>query len=160
MASGSSERGLSLVATTKSLPSPAACPIFGRLVRSRSPPQPNSVITRPPSCSRHLARQRRQIAQRVVGVGIVHNHRKRLARINRLKAPGNRLEPRHKLHKLRERHAARMSRRQRRQQIENVHFAGQPRSHLGRTRRSFNSISAPLGVSVWLAARQSPRPMP
>ena len=46
MASGSSERGLSLVSTTKSLASAAACPISGRLVRSRSPPQPNSVITR------------------------------------------------------------------------------------------------------------------
>src|SRR5208282_3716177 len=36
MASGSSERGLSEVRTTKSLPLPAASPINGRLVRSRS----------------------------------------------------------------------------------------------------------------------------
>ena len=46
MASGSSERGLSLVRTTKSLFSAAACPISGRLVRSRSPPQPNRVMMR------------------------------------------------------------------------------------------------------------------
>ena len=74
IAAGSSERGLSLVATTKSLPSPAAWPILGRLVRSRSPPQPKSVITRAPVCRGHLARQRSQIAQRIVGVRVVHDH--------------------------------------------------------------------------------------
>src|SRR5580698_54969 len=45
---GSSLRGLSLVTMTRSLSSPAARPIFGRFVLSRSPPQPNIVITRPP----------------------------------------------------------------------------------------------------------------
>src|SRR5882757_1769615 len=48
IAIGSSLRGLSLVNTTRSLPAPATRPIFGRFVRSRSPPHPNSVITRPP----------------------------------------------------------------------------------------------------------------
>ena len=45
-------RGLSEVSTTKSLPRPAASPMSGRLARSRSPPQPNSVMTRPrpPAC--------------------------------------------------------------------------------------------------------------
>ena len=38
--------GLSDVTTTKSLASAAAIPISGRLVRSRSPPQPNTVMTR------------------------------------------------------------------------------------------------------------------
>src|SRR6266700_1638231 len=47
IAMGSSLRGLSDVRTTKSLPCPAALPIRERLVRSRSPPQPKTVITRP-----------------------------------------------------------------------------------------------------------------
>src|SRR6185312_4588768 len=47
---GSSLRGLSLVTMTRSLSAPATRPIFGRFVLSRSPPQPNIVITRPP-CS-------------------------------------------------------------------------------------------------------------
>ncbi len=41
IAIGSSLRGLSLVSTTRSLPSAAARPIFGRFVLSRSPPHPN-----------------------------------------------------------------------------------------------------------------------
>ena len=44
--SGSSERGLSEVSTTRSLSRPATAPISGRFVRSRSPPQPNTVIRR------------------------------------------------------------------------------------------------------------------
>src|ERR1035441_311823 len=52
MASGSSERGLSDVSTTKSLPLPAASPISGRLARSRSPPHPKSVMTLPLSPAR------------------------------------------------------------------------------------------------------------
>ena len=47
MAFGSSVRGLSLVTMQKSARSAAILPIFGRLVLSRSPPQPNSATTRP-----------------------------------------------------------------------------------------------------------------
>src|SRR5216683_3772356 len=47
MEHGSSLRGLSEVSTTKSLPRPATSPMSGRFVRSRSPPQPKSVTTRP-----------------------------------------------------------------------------------------------------------------
>src|SRR5882672_2622297 len=47
IASGSSLRGLSDVSTTKSLPRPAASPISGRFLRSRSPPHPNTVNTLP-----------------------------------------------------------------------------------------------------------------
>src|SRR5260370_23781067 len=47
MASGSSLRGLSEVNTTRSLPRPAASPIKGRFLRSRSPPHPNTVNTLP-----------------------------------------------------------------------------------------------------------------
>ena len=88
IARGSSLRGLSEVSTTKSLPRPAASPISGRLARSRSPPQPNTVMTlRGSSAARdELARQRRQIAQRIVGVGIVDDHGEGLAAIDALKS--------------------------------------------------------------------------
>ena len=46
MRTGSSVRGLSEVITTTSLNLEATAPISGRLVRSRSPPHPNTVITR------------------------------------------------------------------------------------------------------------------
>src|ERR1700722_2206399 len=52
IASGSSERGLSEVRTTRSIPLPAASPISGRLARSRLPPQPNIVMTLPLSPAR------------------------------------------------------------------------------------------------------------
>ena len=47
--SGSSERGLSDVTTTWSARRRAAAPISGRLSRSRSPPAPNTTISRPSS---------------------------------------------------------------------------------------------------------------
>ena len=46
IASGGSLRGLSEVTTTTSESREATAPISGRLVRSRSPPQPKTVITR------------------------------------------------------------------------------------------------------------------
>ena len=39
-------RGLSLVTMTSWEPAAAAWPMSGRLLRSRSPPQPNTVISR------------------------------------------------------------------------------------------------------------------
>ena len=47
MASGSSERGLSLVRMARSARPTAAAPISGRLARSRSPPQPSTMDSRP-----------------------------------------------------------------------------------------------------------------
>ena len=47
MAAGSSLRGLSEVTTTTSACSSASRPMSGRLVRSRSPPQPMTAISRP-----------------------------------------------------------------------------------------------------------------
>jgi hypothetical protein len=47
MRSGSSLRGLSLVSSSASAPRAAAAPINGRLLRSRSPPQPNTTHSRP-----------------------------------------------------------------------------------------------------------------
>ena len=44
---GSSVRGLSEVTTAKSASSAATLPMRGRLVRSRSPPQPNTATVRP-----------------------------------------------------------------------------------------------------------------
>ena len=137
IAAGSSERGLSLVATTKSLPSPAAWPILGRLVRSRSPPQPKSVMTRAPGARGHLAGERGQIAQRVVGVGVVHDHGEGLAGIDGLKAAGNGLERGNGGDEMRKRNAARMRSGEGGEQIEDVHFAGQTRVTHGRAGRSF-----------------------
>jgi hypothetical protein len=47
MRCGSSERGLSLVITTRSAIALAISPIIGRLPGSRSPPQPNTHTRRP-----------------------------------------------------------------------------------------------------------------
>ena len=47
MASGSSERGLSLVKIAVSARRAAAAPISGRLPMSRSPPQPSTMVRRP-----------------------------------------------------------------------------------------------------------------
>ena len=52
-APGSSVRGLSEVMTTTSLSFAATAPISGRFVRSRSPPHPNTVMTR--RCARGRA---------------------------------------------------------------------------------------------------------
>ncbi len=52
---GSSLRGLSDVMTITSLIRPATAPISGRLVRSRSPPAPNTVTTRPRASGRAVS---------------------------------------------------------------------------------------------------------
>ena len=56
IASGSSERGLSEVTITSSAPAAAIAPMRGRLPRSRSPPQPNTQITRRPASPRAAER--------------------------------------------------------------------------------------------------------
>ena len=68
-----------------------ASPISGRLARSRSPPQPKTVITRPfgPACFTNSRAKRRQVAQRIISVSIVHDHRERLAAIHALEAARN-----------------------------------------------------------------------
>ena len=50
MFSGFSPRGLSLVTTTRSAFFSATAAISGRLVGSRSPPQPNTHHSLPPRC--------------------------------------------------------------------------------------------------------------
>ena len=52
---GSSPRGLSEVSTTRSLSRAATAPISGRFERSRSPPQPNTVIRRPLAIGRTVS---------------------------------------------------------------------------------------------------------
>ena len=52
IASGSSERGLSEVTIATSASRAAISPISGRLPRSRSPPAPNTAITRGSASSR------------------------------------------------------------------------------------------------------------
>ena len=69
---GSSLRGLSDVITTTSLSRSATMPISGRLVRSRSPPQPKTVIK---PLRRKRSRGLEEISQRVVGMRIVDDDR-------------------------------------------------------------------------------------
>ena len=52
MACGSSERGLSEVTIARSLRRAAISPMSGRLVRSRSPPQPKTQMIRSAVSSR------------------------------------------------------------------------------------------------------------
>ena len=66
--SGSSLRGLSEVTITRSLSRAATAPISGRFVRSRSPPQPNTVMSRPVASGRAVSSR---FLQRVVGVRVV-----------------------------------------------------------------------------------------
>ena len=91
MSIGFSLRGLSLVRITKSLPVPAASPISGRLLRSRSPPHPKTVITRPRSSAlrQKVPGHRGQIAQGVVGVRVVHDHGEGLPHVDALEAAGD-----------------------------------------------------------------------
>ena len=70
---GSSERGLSLVRTTTSAPRPAAAPISARLAGSRSPPHPNTAMTRPATIARAGAERGGDAVGRV---GVVDDHRR------------------------------------------------------------------------------------
>ena len=56
IADGSSDRGLSLVTIVRSAFEVAASPIRGRLPRSRSPPHPNTTMTRPVASGRTACR--------------------------------------------------------------------------------------------------------
>ncbi len=80
MVRGFSLRGLSDVMTTTSASSLATSPISGRLARSRSPPAPNTTITRPGLVGQRrageLARRLQSLAQRRRCVGEVDQHRK------------------------------------------------------------------------------------
>src|ERR687892_448257 len=79
IAPGSSERGLSEVTTARSERSAPARPISGRFSRSRSPPQPNTEITRPEVIRRAArgvgdalaALAARELARQPLPVGIV-----------------------------------------------------------------------------------------
>ena len=84
IASGSSERGLSEVTTARSESSAPTRPICGRLSRSRSPPAPKTEISLP--CGQP-PRRAQHVLQRVRGVGVVDEHRERLALVDRLEAP-------------------------------------------------------------------------
>ena len=86
---------------------------------------------------RHLAGKGGQIAQGVVGVGVVHNHREGLAGIDGLKAAGNGLEAGNEFDQIGKRHATRMGRGEGGQQVENVHLAGETRDDFGRAGRGF-----------------------
>ena len=85
----------------------------------------------------HLARQRGQIAQGVVGVRVVDDDGERLAGIDGLEAAGNGPEHGNGGDEMRKRDAARVRGGEGREQIEDVHFAGETRADAGRSGRSF-----------------------
>src|SRR5260370_40429018 len=94
---GSSLRGLSDVSTTKSLPLPAASPISGRLLRSRSQQaaEDRNHPAVPQSAMNKIAGDAGQVAQSIVGVGVVHNYGKQLATVHAFKSPRHLLETPH-----------------------------------------------------------------
>ena len=71
MARGSSVRGLSLVTMTSCEPAAAARPMRGRLLRSRSPPQPNTVMSREKS---RVLQGRQGLGDGRRGMGVIHEH--------------------------------------------------------------------------------------
>src|SRR5579871_4663845 len=86
---------------------------------------------------RHLPCKGGEIAQSVVGVRVVHNHREGLPRIDRLEAAGNGTERRRRCNKLVERDAARVCCGESSKKIEDVDLTGEARSELCRTGRCF-----------------------
>ena len=83
MARGSSLRGLSLVTTTNCDPAAAARPIRGRFLRSRSPPQPKTVMIRVKS---KLLQGPQGLGDRRRGVGVIHEDAGALRRPEALQA--------------------------------------------------------------------------
>ncbi len=80
---------MSLVATTKSLPSPAALAhlwALGAVAVATATEERDDAAA---GVRGELAGQDDEIAQGVVGVGVVDDHREGLAGIDRLKAPGH-----------------------------------------------------------------------
>ena len=73
IASPSSLRGLSSVTMTRSARRSAIAAICGRLPRSRSPPQPNTQISRP---RRMRAQRRQRLLQRIGRVRVVDDHQR------------------------------------------------------------------------------------
>ena len=86
IARGSSDRGLSLVTTVRSASSAAVRPIIGRFARSRSPPQPNTTITRPVGQRTCTPEHAEDAIRRVC---VVHYHRELLPCLDRLHPAGH-----------------------------------------------------------------------
>ena len=86
MADGSSVRGLSDVMMTWSLSSSAMAPIRGRLAESRSPPQPNTVMSRRGT---QLAQGGQGVQQRVRSVRVIDENLERPALGDTFETPGH-----------------------------------------------------------------------
>ncbi len=89
------------------------------------------------TCGGHLAGEGGQIAQGVVGVGVVHDHGEGLAGVDGLEAAGNGLERGNGGDEMRERNAARVGGGEGGEQVEDVDFAGETRGDAGRAGGSF-----------------------
>ena len=87
IAAASSERGLSDVSTARSAARVAA-PIFGRFSRSRSPPHPNTTITRPSGAAIERGRGER-LLERLGCVGVVDEHLEPTVVVDPLHPSGN-----------------------------------------------------------------------
>src|SRR5262249_18920287 len=70
-------------------------------------------------------RDARQISQRIIGMGVIHRYRERLASYDLLEAPGNMVEGEHALSDLLKRAFARQGRSRSRQDVVNIHLADQ-----------------------------------
>ena len=88
-------------------------------------------MTRLPDLRGHLAGKRGEVAQGVVGVGVVDDDGEGLAGIDGLKAAGNGIESWDGGDEFVERNAARVGRSEGGEQIEDVDFAGEARIDLG-----------------------------
>ncbi len=128
MASPSSKRGLSSVTTTTSAWRSAIAAICGRLPRSRSPPQPNTQISRARMCARSEVQR---LFQRVGRVRVV-DHYQRCAAVaaEAVHAAVDRLQLRQRLAPpIRGRIAQREQHARHGQQVVYVEAAQQRRSH-------------------------------
>ena len=86
IASGSSDRGLSVVTTLRSAFAVAAAPIGERFARSRSPPQPNTTDQ---ATGRQRARRAQHASDAIRRVCVVHHHQEILTGLDRLHPAGN-----------------------------------------------------------------------
>ncbi len=92
-----------------------------------------------------LARESDEVAQRVVGVRVVDDHGKGLARIDGLKAAGDGCETRDGFDEMIEGNAAGMRGGERGEQVEDVDLAGEARCDLGRAGGSFELNNGAAG---------------
>ena len=94
---------------------------------------------RPSDFATSLAREGDEVAQRVVGVRVVHDHGEGLAGVDGLEAAGDRGEAWNRSYELIERNAARVGGSEGGEQVEDVDFTGEMRGDCARSRLAFQA---------------------